>query len=114
MVHADEQLASCLLRYFKPVPRCTIDEVSNTCTLQLPNSCPVQLISVRGNRKILKNYACLEACKKLHELGALTDSLVPDIVMEERLMKETGMCCLALQLYTSAYEHVPSIIWVFF
>ncbi|CAO2832596.1 unnamed protein product [Amaranthus hypochondriacus] len=75
--------------YFKPVPRCTIDEVSNTCTLQLPNSCPVQSISVRGNRKILKNYACLEACKKLHELGALTDSLVPDIVAEERLMKET-------------------------
>lgn len=74
--------------YFKPSPRCTIDEILETCTLLFPNSCPVQSISVQGNRKLLKHLACLEACKKLHEKGALTDSLVPDIVVEEGLTKD--------------------------
>uniref|UniRef100_A0A803L442 Uncharacterized protein n=1 Tax=Chenopodium quinoa TaxID=63459 RepID=A0A803L442_CHEQI len=75
--------------YFKPAPRCTIDEALETCTLQFPNSCPVQSVTVKGNVKVLKKLACLEACKLLHEKGALTDSLVPDIVVEEGLMKDT-------------------------
>ncbi|KAH0711484.1 hypothetical protein KY289_007443 [Solanum tuberosum] len=75
--------------YFKPNPRCVIDKETGTCTLQLPKSSPLQrVISVQGNRKILKQLACLEACKELHQVGALTDNLVPDIVEEETINKE--------------------------
>jgi len=78
-------------RYFKPNPRCVIDKETGTCTLQLPKSSPLQgIISVQGDRKILKQLACLEACKKLHHVGALTDNLVPDIVEEETINKELG------------------------
>ncbi|XP_060186301.1 endoribonuclease Dicer homolog 2-like isoform X1 [Lycium barbarum] len=75
--------------YFKPNPRCVIDNETETCTLHLPKSCPLQrTISVQGNAKILKQLACLEACKELHHMGALTDNLVPDIVEEEAINKE--------------------------
>ncbi|XP_049381530.1 endoribonuclease Dicer homolog 2-like [Solanum stenotomum] len=75
--------------YFKPNPRCVIDKETGTCTLQLPKSSPLQrVITVQGNRKILKQLACLEACKELHHVGALTDNLVPDIVEEETINKE--------------------------
>ncbi|KAH9620604.1 hypothetical protein KSS87_015515 [Heliosperma pusillum] len=79
--------------YFKPSPRCVFDEVLETCTLQLPNSCPIPSVSVKGDSKIvkqklMKHYVCLEACKRLHEIGALTDKLVPDIVVEEGLVQE--------------------------
>ena len=78
-------------RYFKPNPRCVIDKETGTCTLQLPKSSPLQrIISVQGNRKILKQLACLEACEELHRVGALTDNLVPDIVEEETINKELG------------------------
>ncbi|KAK9919220.1 hypothetical protein M0R45_027830 [Rubus argutus] len=65
--------------YFKPAPRWD----KETCTLYLPKSCPIPYVHVEGNAKILKKIACFEACKKLHKIGALTDNLVPDIVMEE-------------------------------
>ena len=73
-------------RYFKPTPRWD----SNTCTLYLPKSCPIPCITVEGNSKKLKQIACLGACKKLHQIGALTDKLVPDIVMEEDHAQELG------------------------
>nr|XP_011466081.1 PREDICTED: endoribonuclease Dicer homolog 2 [Fragaria vesca subsp. vesca] len=65
--------------YFKPAPRW--DE--ETHTLYLPKSCPIPYVRVEGSGKILKKIACFEACKQLHNIGALTDNLVPDIVMEE-------------------------------
>ncbi|XP_074292771.1 endoribonuclease Dicer homolog 2-like [Silene latifolia] len=79
--------------YFKPSPRCVFDEVLETCTLQFPNSCPISSVSVKGDSKInkqklLKHFVCLEACKRLHDIGALTDKLVPDIVVEEGLVQE--------------------------
>ncbi|KAM3283045.1 endoribonuclease Dicer 2 [Capsicum chacoense] len=75
--------------YFKPNPRCVIGKETGTCTLQLPKSCPLQrIITVEGNRKILKQLACLVACKELHHVGALTDNLVPDILEEEAINKE--------------------------
>ncbi|KAJ6902410.1 hypothetical protein NC651_020022, partial [Populus alba x Populus x berolinensis] len=77
-------------RYFKPAPRCIIDKETMTCTLHLPKSSPVQTICVQGNIKTLKQKACLEACKKLHVSGALTDNLVPDIVMEEAVAEDVG------------------------
>ncbi|KAL8507745.1 hypothetical protein ACS0TY_018332 [Phlomoides rotata] len=77
-------------RYFKPDPRFTIDKELGSCTLHLPSSCPVQVITVQGNSKSLKKLACFEACKKLHEVGALTDNLLPDIVEEEAEDQEYG------------------------
>jgi endoribonuclease Dicer len=38
----------------------------------------------------VKQTACLEACKKLHEIGALTDNLVPDIGVEEGDAQKCG------------------------
>ncbi|XP_059435828.1 endoribonuclease Dicer homolog 2 isoform X1 [Corylus avellana] len=75
-------------RYFKPAPRW--DE--KTRTLHLPKSCPLQNVVVEENinSKIMKQTACLEACKKLHEMGALTDNLVPDVVVEEGTAQECG------------------------
>ncbi|XP_057984825.1 endoribonuclease Dicer homolog 2 isoform X10 [Hevea brasiliensis] len=77
-------------RYFKPAPRCVIDEEREICTLLLPKSCPIETICVQGNIKTLKQKACLEACKQLHKIGALTDNLVPDCVEEEAVVKEVG------------------------
>ncbi|CAN4126640.1 unnamed protein product [Withania somnifera] len=75
--------------YFKPNPRCVIDKETGTCTLHLPKGCPLQrIINVKGNSKIVRQLACLEACKELHHMGALTDNLVPDIVEEEAINKE--------------------------
>ncbi|KAJ6891882.1 hypothetical protein NC651_025165 [Populus alba x Populus x berolinensis] len=76
--------------YFKPAPRCIIDKEKETCTLHLPKSSPIQNICVQGNIKNLKQKAFLEACKQLHLIGALTDNLVPDIVVEEAAAQEDG------------------------
>ncbi|KAB5538633.1 hypothetical protein DKX38_016166 [Salix brachista] len=76
--------------YFKPAHRYIIDKEMMTCTLHLPKSSPIQDICVEGNIKNLKQKACLEACKQLHLIGALTDNLVPDIVEEEAVTQEAG------------------------
>ncbi|KAA8537034.1 hypothetical protein F0562_029512 [Nyssa sinensis] len=76
--------------YFKPSPRCLIDKELGVFTLYLPKSCPIQTVRVQGNVKMLKQLACLEACKQLHQIGALTDNLVPDIVVEEAVAQELG------------------------
>ncbi|XP_050384255.1 endoribonuclease Dicer homolog 2 [Argentina anserina] len=65
--------------YFKPAPRWDVE----TCTLYLPKSCPILHVRVEGSGKFLKKITCFEACKQLHKIGALTDNLVPDVVMEE-------------------------------
>ncbi|XP_015960524.2 endoribonuclease Dicer homolog 2 isoform X2 [Arachis duranensis] len=70
--------------YFKPTPRW----VKETGTLHLPKSCPIQTICVEGDKKALKKIACLEACKQLHKIGALTDNLVPKIYVEEGEMQD--------------------------
>ncbi|KAM3691337.1 hypothetical protein ACB098_08G007900 [Castanea mollissima] len=74
--------------YFKPAPRW--DKM--TRTLHLPMSCPLPEVVVQRDvdPKILKQIACLQACKQLHEIGALTDNLVPDIVVEEADAQESG------------------------
>lgn len=64
-------------RYFIPTPRFIFDEEFNKCTLHLPNSCPIQTVCVQGPKNALKNLVCLKACQKLHEIGALTDNLLP-------------------------------------
>ncbi|XP_047956209.1 endoribonuclease Dicer homolog 2 isoform X1 [Salvia hispanica] len=76
-------------RYFKPYPLCTVDKILGTCTIRLPHGCPIRTITVSGT-KSPKQHACLEACKELHKVGALTDNLVPDIVEEEAEPQEFG------------------------
>uniref|UniRef100_A0A0E0NXL7 Dicer-like protein n=1 Tax=Oryza rufipogon TaxID=4529 RepID=A0A0E0NXL7_ORYRU len=67
-------------RYFKPLPRFDIDKASGTCTLHLPKSSPVQTtVNVEGEGSILKETVCLKACQELHAIGALTDSLLPEL-----------------------------------
>ncbi|CAH9091576.1 unnamed protein product [Cuscuta epithymum] len=78
-------------RYFKPAPRYDIDKDTNTCILYLPKSCQIQKVEVQGDVRILKQLACLEACKQLHQVGALTDNLVPDIMEEKDHIQETGV-----------------------
>ncbi|KAE8698887.1 Endoribonuclease Dicer-like protein 2 [Hibiscus syriacus] len=75
--------------YFKPSPRYVEDKEMGICTIHLPKSCPIQTVSVKGNGKSLKKKACFEACKQLHQISALTDHLVPDVV-EEKDVEETG------------------------
>ncbi|KAL0920159.1 hypothetical protein M5K25_009276 [Dendrobium thyrsiflorum] len=65
--------------YFKPLPRFEIDEDSNTCTLQLPKSSHLQAVKVEGICSMVRQIACLEACKQLHQIGALSDHLIPVI-----------------------------------
>ncbi|KAG5574730.1 hypothetical protein H5410_054864, partial [Solanum commersonii] len=87
--------------YFKPNPRCVIDKETRTCTLQLPKSCPLQrIITVQGNStKILRQLACLKACKELHRVGTLTDNLIPTIIDEETINKE-------LELQHETYDDI--------
>jgi len=45
--------------------------------LHLPKSCPIQSLVVEGKSNKLKQIACLQASKKLHEIGELSDFLLP-------------------------------------
>ncbi|WCJ38881.1 dicer-like 2 [Euphorbia peplus] len=76
--------------YFKPSPRFLQNKETGVCTLVLPKSCPIQNVCVEGPIKYLKQKACLEACKQLHRVGALTDNLVPDTIIEEAIAQEVG------------------------
>ncbi|KAL9315523.1 hypothetical protein ACSQ67_016524 [Phaseolus vulgaris] len=79
---------SLIYLYCSRLPADGWDKV--TGTLYLPKSCPLQPIHVVGDKKLLKNIACLEACKQLHKIGALTDNLVPDIIIEAAEVQEFG------------------------
>ncbi|XP_073037868.1 endoribonuclease Dicer homolog 2-like [Primulina eburnea] len=79
--------------YFKPYPRWNIRKELGSCTLLLPNSCPIQIVEARGDGKLLKQLTALEACKLLHRVGELTDNLVPKILEEEADTKESGGEC---------------------
>lgn len=76
--------------YFKPAPRFDIDEDRGICTLYLPKSCQVKEVRVQANKSVLKQSACLEACIQLHQAGALTNHLVPDMVLKETVQQKLG------------------------
>ncbi|KAK7256023.1 hypothetical protein RIF29_29454 [Crotalaria pallida] len=68
-------------RYFIPKP---IFQLSNTgghfeCKLTLPPSAPFQTLIGPSSRNshLAKQLVCFEACKKLHQMGALNDHLLP-------------------------------------
>lgn len=55
-----------------------------------PKAVQYPSVHAQGRVKILKRIVCLEACKRLHGIGALTDNLVPDIVKEEAAGQDLG------------------------
>lgn len=50
------------------------------CTIILPANAPIHQIlsSPQPSTEVAKKDACLKACKALHEVGALTDYLLPE------------------------------------
>lgn len=54
--------------------------VDFSCELQLPCNAPFEKIEgpLCSSMRLAQQYVCLEACKKLHEMGAITDFLLPD------------------------------------
>uniref|UniRef100_A0A2N9FHP3 Uncharacterized protein n=1 Tax=Fagus sylvatica TaxID=28930 RepID=A0A2N9FHP3_FAGSY len=70
-------------KYFVPRPNFQFSfiEGSCECTMTLPPSAAFQTIvgPVSRNSHLAKQLVCLEACKKLHQLGALDDHLLPSI-----------------------------------
>ncbi|THU52369.1 hypothetical protein C4D60_Mb10t03280 [Musa balbisiana] len=70
-----------LERYFTPKPifRFTLDGGYYECTITLPPNAAIQTIvgPANQNSHVAKKLACLEACKRLHQSGALNDHLLP-------------------------------------
>ncbi|XP_068656481.1 endoribonuclease Dicer homolog 3a isoform X2 [Aristolochia californica] len=68
-------------KYFlpKPVFVCDLDQGSYICTLTLPpNAAFKKIVGPPSKRShTAKQLTCLEACKKLHQMGALDDHLLP-------------------------------------
>lgn len=50
------------------------------CTIILPANAPIhQIVSLpQSSTEAAKKDACLRACKALHDIGALTDYLLPE------------------------------------
>ncbi|XP_050938034.1 endoribonuclease Dicer homolog 3a isoform X2 [Cucumis melo] len=70
-------------KYFSPKPifQLSYGEGSYECQLTLPPTAAFQTIvgpSTR-NSNLSKQLVCLEACKKLHKMGALNDHLLPSV-----------------------------------
>jgi endoribonuclease Dicer len=79
------------VRYYKPLPRFTIDKALCSCTLHLPKSSPVQTVYTEGEVSVLKKAVCLKACRELHTIGALTDSLLPELGVPWEEEPDIGM-----------------------
>lgn len=92
-------------------PAFDIDKASGTCTLHLPKSSPVQTVNVEGEGSILKETVCLKACQELHAIGALTDSLLPELDVPCDEEPDIGM---VIQL-SSLIQFVPVVaIYIFY
>ncbi|KAJ0091009.1 hypothetical protein Patl1_13738 [Pistacia atlantica] len=65
----------------KPIFKYKSSEESYECEVTLPSNAPFQTISgpPSRNKNLSKQFVCLEACKKLHQMGALNDHLLPFI-----------------------------------
>ena len=46
-------------------------------------SSPVRTVYAQGEVSLLKQVVCLKACRELHTIGALTDSLLPELTVLE-------------------------------
>ncbi|OAY54204.1 endoribonuclease Dicer homolog 3 isoform X4 [Manihot esculenta] len=70
-------------RYFTPRPTFEYEffDRSCQCKLKLPASAAFQTLvgPVCRSQQLAKQLVCLEACKKLHQMGALDDHLQPSV-----------------------------------
>ncbi|XP_028797129.1 endoribonuclease Dicer homolog 3a-like [Neltuma alba] len=68
-------------KYFvpKPIFQLSYSEGNYQCKLSLPPSAPFHTLigPASSNSQLSKQLVCLEACKKLHQMGALNDHLLP-------------------------------------
>ncbi|MCO5569280.1 hypothetical protein L7F22_022992 [Adiantum nelumboides] len=75
-------------RFYRPAPEFVhekIGDANHVCKLILPPNGPFRELigTARRSRTLAKQSVCLEACKKLHVLGQLTDHLIPVIDVEK-------------------------------
>lgn len=74
-------MVTTYLRYFAPKPTFQFSghEGSFECKLTLPANAAFQTLvgPVSRSSNLSKQLVCLEACKKLHQMGALDDNLLP-------------------------------------
>ncbi|KAJ7958428.1 Endoribonuclease dicer-like protein [Quillaja saponaria] len=70
-------------KYFSPKPVFQISSVGGSyeCKLTLPPNAAFETIvgPLSRNSHLSKQLVCLEACKNLHQLGALSDHLLPSL-----------------------------------
>lgn len=68
-------------RYYTPKPTFQLEVLERAChcTLKLPPNAAFQTLvgPTCRNQQLAKQLVCLEACKKLHQMGALDDHLLP-------------------------------------
>ncbi|KAF5743147.1 Ribonuclease III putative isoform 1 [Tripterygium wilfordii] len=82
-------------KYYKPRPsfELSFSGGSCECTIKLPPNAAFQTIVGPASRSshVAKQLACLDACKKLHQIGALDDHLLPSIEepLEHDLMSKS-------------------------
>lgn len=71
------------IRYFNPKPSFEYIDLEGgyQCKLSLPSNAAFQTIvgPLSKNAHLAKQLVCLEACKKLHKMGALDDHLRPSV-----------------------------------
>ncbi|URE34706.1 hypothetical protein MUK42_13295 [Musa troglodytarum] len=76
-------------KYFTPSPKFYyIDDLNGTiCRIILPPNAPLRQVDGLpcSSKDEAKRNACLKACKELHERGALTDYLLPDINSQRKI-----------------------------
>lgn len=84
-------------RFFKPKPEFSyFDEADGTvCQIVLPSNAPTRQVlgAPQSSKDEAKRDACLEACKLLHELGALTDFLLPELDDNEDVESSSDSDC---------------------
>nr|AXY97501.1 Dicer-like 3 [Populus tomentosa] len=70
-------------RYYTPKPTFQFEvfEQSCRCAMKLPPNAAFQTLvgPTCRNQQLAKQLVCLEACKKLHQMGALDDHLLPSV-----------------------------------
>lgn len=75
-------------RYYTPRPVFHMNKATAECIMELPTNCPISRIEIQGDINLLKQLACLEACKQLHKVGALTNYLLPGREEEDEDLQE--------------------------
>ncbi|CAH9093430.1 unnamed protein product [Cuscuta europaea] len=78
--------------FFNPIPKFYfIDDTEGTiCRIILPANAPIHQIesAPQSSSEAARKDACLRACKTLHELGALTDYLLPDLGEKDEAVQD--------------------------